>query len=74
MGRKIGQIITQDTSEIISWVEAETNNNHRLSLHAAPLHVGPLVQEHLFNKKDVVILTSATLRTAGTFDFLRERL
>jgi DNA polymerase-3 subunit epsilon/ATP-dependent DNA helicase DinG len=74
MGRKIGQIVTQDTPAIISWVEAETNNAHRLSLHAAPLHVGPLVQEHLFNKKDVVILTSATLRTAGTFDFLRERL
>lgn len=74
MERKIGQIVTQDAQEVISWIEAETNTNHRLSLHAAPLHVGPLVQEHLFNKKDVVILTSATLRTAGTFDFLRERL
>ncbi|MFQ6101440.1 MAG: helicase C-terminal domain-containing protein [Anaerolineae bacterium] len=45
-----------------------------LSLHAAPLHVGPLVEEHLFHEKESVILTSATLRTAGTFDFLRERL
>jgi ATP-dependent DNA helicase DinG len=45
-----------------------------LSVHAAPLHVGPLLREHIFNKKDTVILTSATLRTGGTFDFLRERL
>ncbi len=74
IGQKIGQIVTQDNPATISWIEAEMNSNHRLSLHAAPLHVGPLVQEHLFNKKDVVILTSATLRTAGTFDFLRERL
>jgi DNA polymerase-3 subunit epsilon/ATP-dependent DNA helicase DinG len=33
-----------------------------------------LVQEHLFHKKDSVILTSATLRTGGTFDYFRERL
>jgi DNA polymerase-3 subunit epsilon/ATP-dependent DNA helicase DinG len=74
VGQKTGQIITQDAPSAISWIEAEANNNRRLSLHAAPLHVGPLVQEHLFNKKEMVVLTSATLRTAGTFDFLRERL
>jgi DNA polymerase-3 subunit epsilon/ATP-dependent DNA helicase DinG len=33
-----------------------------------------LVQDDLFHKKRSVVLTSATLRTAGTFDFLRERL
>jgi DNA polymerase-3 subunit epsilon/ATP-dependent DNA helicase DinG len=32
------------------------------------------VEEHLFHKKRSVVLTSATLRTSGTFDFLRERL
>jgi len=32
------------------------------------------VEEHLFHKKESVVLTSATLRTSGTFDFLRERL
>jgi DNA polymerase-3 subunit epsilon/ATP-dependent DNA helicase DinG len=79
VGSQIGQIVTQDAPSAISWVEADAgsnraNNNRRLSLHAAPLHVGPLVQEHLFNKKEMVVLTSATLRTAGTFDFLRERL
>ena len=42
-------------------------------LHGLPLHVGPLVEEHLFHKKESVVLTSATLRTSGTFDFLRER-
>lgn len=79
VGHKIGQIVTQDTPSTISWVEAGANNNRSddnryPSLHAAPLHVGPLVKEHLFDKKESVVLTSATLRTAGTFDFLRERL
>jgi predicted DnaQ family exonuclease/DinG family helicase len=80
VGRRLGetrdqvsQTITQDSPSLICWLESNPNNNH-LSLHTAPLHVGPLVEEHLFHKKESVVLTSATLRTSGTFDFLRERL
>jgi len=70
---QISQMITQDSPSFICWLESSANKDH-LSLHAAPLHVGPLVEEHLFHKKESVVLTSATLRTSGTFDFLRERL
>jgi len=73
MRDQIGQMITQDAPDLICWLESNPNDD-RLSLHAAPLHVGPLVEEHLFHKKESVVLTSATLRTGGTFDFLRERL
>jgi DNA polymerase-3 subunit epsilon/ATP-dependent DNA helicase DinG len=45
-----------------------------LSIHAAPLHVGPMIEQYLWSQKDAVILTSATLRTAGSFDYVRERL
>jgi len=45
-----------------------------LSLHMAPLHVGPLVEQHLFMAKDTVVLTSATLRTAGSYSYIQERL
>jgi len=70
---QVGQMISHPSPSLIYWLQSDTGNN-RLTLHAAPLHVGPLVEEHLFHKKDVLILTSATLRTGGTFDFLRERL
>jgi len=50
------------------------NGNHALSLHAAPLHVGPLVEKHLYKAKSSVIMTSATLRTGGDFNFIKERL
>ncbi len=80
LGRELAEVhghlnvfVTQPSHQTIYWVEAGPASNG-LSLHAAPLHVGPLVEEHLFHKKEVVILTSATLRTAGSFDFLRERL
>ena len=70
---QVSRMITQPDSSLIYWLESDASGD-RLRLHAAPLHVGPLVEEHLFHKKESVVLTSATLRTGGTFDFLRERL
>jgi DNA polymerase-3 subunit epsilon/ATP-dependent DNA helicase DinG len=66
-------MITAPDSSLVYWLESSASGD-RLRLHAAPLHVGPLVEEHLFHKKESVVLTSATLRTGSTFDFLRERL
>jgi predicted DnaQ family exonuclease/DinG family helicase len=72
-GGQIAQMIAQPSPSLIYWLESSPDG-HSLKLHAAPLHVGPLVEEHLFHKKESVILASATLRTGGTFDFVRERL
>ncbi len=66
-------LIVQPSSGGIYWAEVSARDGE-ISLHAAPLHVGPLVQKHLFMPKECVILTSATLRTEGEFDFIRERL
>jgi len=75
-------ILAKPESSSIYWAElaSEQNNggwrsgNRALSLHAAPLHVGPLVEKHLFQKKACVVMTSATLRTGGNFSFVKERL
>ncbi|MCA9950040.1 MAG: DEAD/DEAH box helicase family protein [Anaerolineales bacterium] len=74
----LDQIISTPKDEMIYWVETLKD---RISLHAAPLHIGPLVEEHIFNSKEAVVLTSATMRTAGpygsdeaTFDYIRDRL
>jgi len=69
----LNQMITQPSRDQINWLDVKPGDT-RLTLHSAPLHVGSLVEEHLFNKKESVILTSATLRTNGTFDYIRERL
>jgi DNA polymerase-3 subunit epsilon/ATP-dependent DNA helicase DinG len=75
---QIEALLLDPKENMIYWIERFRN---RISLHAAPLNVGPLVEEHIFNKKEVVILTSATLRTAEagygqdpSFAYLRERL
>jgi ATP-dependent DNA helicase DinG len=43
-------------------------------IHAAPLHIGPLVEQYIWQNNDSVIMTSATLRTHDNFDFVRGRL
>jgi ATP-dependent DNA helicase DinG len=65
--------VSQPDRNGIYWAEV-SGQEHSLSLHAAPLHVGPLVEQHLFMAKDTVVLTSATLRTAGDYSYIQERL
>ena len=57
----------------IYWFEINSQTG-RMALRSAPLDVGPLVQQHILFRNDTVILTSATLRTAGSFDYVRDRL
>ena len=71
-------IIMDPQDDIIYWVEVY---RERLSLHAAPLHVGPLVERNIFHAMETVVLTSATLRTASPyspeepdFRFIQDRL
>lgn len=78
--RNVDELVYNPSDETIYWVELPVRGD-RISLHAAPLQVGPLVQEHLFHQKRSVILTSATLQTSSPssdgrsgFDYIRERL
>ena len=69
-------ILTEPQSTDVYWIELEENRSGRggertlLNIHSAPLHVGPLIQKHLWNTKQSIVLTSATLRTAKTFNFV----
>jgi DNA polymerase-3 subunit epsilon/ATP-dependent DNA helicase DinG len=70
---QLNMAIAEPDSSQIYWATVSARNE-RVTVHAAPLHVGGLVQRHLFHTKESVILTSATLTTDGHFEFLRERL
>ncbi len=52
----------------VYWVEHTGAKRDRLSLMSAPVEVGPILRDQLFNKISSVILTSATL-AIGTKDF-----
>ncbi|MGN6561923.1 MAG: helicase C-terminal domain-containing protein [Thermomicrobiales bacterium] len=65
--------IARPDQTMIYWIAAG-NGAERVSLNAAPLHVGPMLARTLFEQKRTVVLTSATLATETSFDFVRERL
>jgi len=73
IGDNLDALVFKPAPDQVYWVEVNSNG-YRMSLHAAPLHIGPLMDRYLWREKSSVILTSATLTTAGEFDYLRGRL
>ncbi|HEY42882.1 MAG TPA: DEAD/DEAH box helicase family protein [Anaerolineae bacterium] len=69
----LNHMIFEPDPQIIYWLETQIGQE-RLSLHAAPLEVGPLVERYLWHEKESVVMTSATLTTSGDFDHIRRRL
>ncbi len=65
--------ITNPDEGAVYWLEARVKGGD-VALRCAPLHVGPLLDQHLFSAKKTVILTSATLSTDNDFSYVRERL
>ncbi len=67
----------QDLEGGVYWIECSVNRfgKQNVSLMAAPIDVGPVLREHLFNKTETCVLTSATLAVGSrSFDFFRNRL
>ncbi len=66
-------LVNDPQTNQIYWAEIQSNNA-QISLQAAPLHIGPLMEKFLWNEKASLILTSATLTAHGEFDYIRSRL
>ncbi len=69
----ISGMISKPNEGQIYWLEVNPNGN-RLSLNAAPLRVGELIEKYLWHEKASVILTSATLTAHNEFQYLRNTL
>ncbi|KAF0108649.1 MAG: ATP-dependent DNA helicase DinG [Anaerolineaceae bacterium] len=66
----VGSMVSEPVADYVYWVEVNPNNN-RLALNAAPVRVGPHVEQYLWHEKRSVILTSATLTAHGEFGYMR---
>jgi ATP-dependent DNA helicase DinG len=61
--------------DYVYWMEAGTYLKSRsLTLVSVPQDVSPLLQQHFFDAKDSIVLTSATLSVDKSFDYMREQL
>ncbi|HEY3291696.1 MAG TPA: helicase C-terminal domain-containing protein, partial [Anaerolineae bacterium] len=90
---QLNAIVSKPDDKSIYWVEMSPErydrggasrrsvSSQRVTLNAAPLHVGRLMRQFIWDAKKSVVLTSATIRTASplsksqpTFDHIQERL
>jgi DNA polymerase-3 subunit epsilon/ATP-dependent DNA helicase DinG len=73
MYENIDDMVFEPNPNMIYWVESPPQKK-MVAIQAAPLHIGELMETHIWFEKRAVILTSATLTTAGNFDYIRGRL
>lgn len=64
-------VVKQADRNFVYWLERRGKG---IFLQASPIDVSQLLREKLFSKVDTCILTSATLSSNGSFNFIRNRL
>ncbi len=83
MRRTVRDILGQTRDGYVYWTQSvprlpdgfgKAERVPRLSLHGAPIEVAQSMRESVWKQFKPTILTSATLTTGGSFDFLVERL
>jgi len=67
----IERIVCDPRENHVTWLEMRAE---QAELHEAPVSVSGPLREHVFDRTDATVLTSATLSVGGSFDFLRHRV
>lgn len=64
-----------DHVRYVVWAEAWTGRRgDSWSLQAAPVDVGPVLEEALYSTKETIVFTSATMTVDGAFSYFRQRI
>lgn len=67
--------LNQSVEDAAYWIEIGGRQRQTTKLVSAPIDVGPVLREELFNKVKTVILTSATLAVGSeNFEFTKSRI
>jgi ATP-dependent DNA helicase DinG len=64
-------VVHQAEKNYVYWLERRGKG---MFLRASPVDVSEMLREKLFEKVETCVLTSATLSSSGSFNFVRERL
>ena len=70
---QLASILGEPDADSIHWI-ARDRGRGDVNFHSAPLEVGNILVEELFDRKECVVMTSATLSTQGNFDYFRQRV
>jgi predicted DnaQ family exonuclease/DinG family helicase len=69
----LARALLEEEMGLICWLE-RSRFTGEVSVCSAPLEVADLLRRALFDTKETVVLTSATLSAEGSFSFFRERV
>ena len=67
----IDHVLCRPRPGMVAWIEMRAE---QAELHEAPIDVSGPLAEAVFDPAESVVLTSATLSVAGTFEFIRARV
>lgn len=67
-------VIKADDARYVYWAECIDFYQGNFRAAAAPIEVGPLLKDLLYDKKDTIVFSSATLTVTDKFDFFKTRL
>lgn len=74
MRTALNAFLEQSLEDQVYWVEREGRRRAQIVLYCAPVEVGPILHEQLFDKLDSVIMTSATLAVGDNLDYFQRRV
>src|SRR5206468_1636677 len=76
LAERVQAWLKQQLPDQVYWIEGSSERGQRLALASAPIEVGPILREQVFDRIPSVILTSATLSTGGPrgFEHFKERI
>lgn len=69
-------ILNQAMSNYVYWIESSRNKKvNRISINMAPVNIGEILKEELFDEEKPIIMTSATLSVDnGSFKYFKNRV
>ncbi len=71
MRQELSFLFESNEKNYVYWYE---RRNKGVFLAATPIDVSQILREHLFEKFDAVVMTSATLTVGGRFEYIKHRL
>lgn len=71
--RLLAEVFSAPDANRVYWFTLP-NRATALAIRSAPLNVGSLLREHVFDHLSTLVLTSASLQVGGSFDYFRERI
>src|ERR1051326_2357721 len=81
LNRRLGEtrkgirtFLSQESAELVDWVERAGKTQRNITLNAAPIDLAAYLKQALFDAPTSVVMTSATLAINNNLDYFKRRL